>query len=212
MVVPSLFGRSAITSSAASWTGLLNRTNRTWDEDLLAKLPIHREQLGTVVDVSEPSVGLRTPWAARWPALRAIPWFGAIDDGAAANVGSGCTTSDRIALSIGTTGALRTIPPSVPIIPPGLWCYRVDHALPLLGGATSEGGNVLIWVLRTLQVDLQALQQHLLDPATANHGLTVLPFIAGERCPGWAGDVRATITGISTVTSALNIARAGLEG
>jgi gluconokinase len=67
-------------------------------------------------------------------------------------------------------------------------------------------------VLRTLQVDLQALQQHLLDPATANHGLTVLPFIAGERCPGWAGDVRATITGISTVTSALNIARAGLEG
>jgi hypothetical protein len=44
-------------------------------------------------------------------------------------------------------------------------------------------------VLRTLQVDLQALQQHLLDPATANHGLTVLPFIAGERCPGWAGDV-----------------------
>jgi gluconokinase len=207
-----LFGRSAVTSSAASWTGLLNRTSLTWDHDLLAKLPIRREQLGTVVDVSEPSVGLRAPWATRWPALRAIPWFGALGDGAAANVGSGCTSSDRIALSIGTTGALRTTPPSVPIIPPGLWCYRVDHAMPLLGGATSEGGNVLTWALRTLQVDLQELQRHLLDPTRANHGLIVLPFIAGERGPGWAGDVRATITGISTATSALDIARAALEG
>jgi gluconokinase len=144
--------------------------------------------------------------------LRGLPWFGAIGDGAAANVGSGCTTAERIALSIGTTGALRTIPVSVPVIPRGLWCYRVDRSLPLLGGATSEGGNVLTWALQTLKVDLAALQQHLLDPAAGDHALTVLPFIAGERCPGWAGDVRATITGISTTTSAQDVARAALEG
>ncbi len=206
------FGRSAITSSAASWTGLLNRTRLTWDEALLAALPIQREQLGSVVDASTSCVGLRDSWATRWPALRGIPWFGAIGDGAAANVGSGCTTADRIALSIGTTGALRTIPASVRVIPRGLWCYCVDRSLPLLGGATSEGGNVLAWALRTLQVDPPTLQRHLLDPAAADHGLTVLPFIAGERCPGWAGDIRATITGISTTSSALDIARAALEG
>ncbi len=208
----AFFGASTITTSVASWTGLLNRTSLTWDDTFLAELPIRSEQLGTVVDARESFVGLCGPWADRWPVLRAIPWFGAIGDGAAANIGSGCTTAERIALSIGTTGALRTIPPSVPEIPRGLWCYRVDHALPLLGGATSEGGNVLSWALRTLKIDTQALQHYLLDPAGASHGLTVLPFIAGERGPGWAGDVRATITGISTTTSALDIARAALEG
>ncbi len=205
------FSRSTITASAASWTGLLNRVSLTWDDELLAALPIRREQLGSVVDLSEAYIGLRDCWGERWPTLRACPWFGAIGDGAAANIGSGCTTPDRIALSIGTTGALRTIPGSVPVIPRGLWCYRVDRALPLLGGATSEGGNVLAWVLRTLQVNTATLQRHLLDP-DADHNLTVLPFIAGERGPGWAGDVRATITGISTSTSALDIARAALEG
>ena len=206
------FGSSTITSSVAAWTGLLNRTSLTWDEELLAALALRRDQLGRVVDVSEPCVGLRDEWAARWPALGSLPWFGAIGDGAAANVGSGCTTADRIALSIGTTGALRTIPAFVPVIPRGLWCYRVDRSLPLLGGATSEGGNVLTWALQTLQVDLAALQQRMLERAAGDHGLTVLPFIAGERCPGWAGDIRATITGISTTTSALDIACAALEG
>ncbi|HEX6293445.1 MAG TPA: gluconokinase [Herpetosiphonaceae bacterium] len=207
-----LFGRSTITFSAAAWTGLLNRTSLAWDDELLAALPVHGEQLGDVVDASESLIGLREPWAARWPSLRALPWFGAIGDGAAANLGSGCTTADRIALSIGTTGALRTIPAAVPTIPRGLWCYRVDRVLPLLGGATNEGGNVLTWALRTLQVDLVSLQRHLLDPAGDDHGLTVLPFISGERCPGWAGDIHATITGISTTTSALDMARAALEG
>lgn len=208
----TFFDDSTITSSAASWTGLLNRTSLTWDDHLLAMLPVRREQLGTVVDASVPCVGLKNAWSARWPVLAGIPWFGAIGDGAAANVGSGCTTADRIALSIGTTGALRTIPQSAPVIPCGLWCYRVDHTLPLLGGATSEGDNVLAWALQTLGIDLDGLGRHLLDPAGSGHELTVLPFIAGERGPGWAGDVRATITGISTTTSALDIARAALEG
>ena len=206
------FGRSPITTSVASWTGLLNRVSLSWDHDLLAQLPIREEQLGTIVDAGEPSIGLQNPWATRWPALRDLPWFGAVGDGAAANVGSGCTTAERIALSIGTTGALRTVPRAAPIIPPGLWYYRVDRSVPLLGGATSEGGNVLTWVLGTQQVDTQALERYLLDPAGDNHALTVLPFIAGERCPGWAGDVRASIMGISTATSALDIARAAIEG
>jgi gluconokinase len=43
------------------------------------------------------------------------------------------------------------------------------------------------------------------------HGLTVLPFVAGERSPGWAGDVRATIHGLGTSTTPAEIVRACLE-
>ena len=43
------------------------------------------------------------------------------------------------------------------------------------------------------------------------HGLTVLPFLAGERAPGWAGHARATIHGLTLATTPLHILRAGLE-
>jgi gluconokinase len=43
------------------------------------------------------------------------------------------------------------------------------------------------------------------------HGLTVLPFLAGERAPGWAGHARATIHGLTLASTPLHILRAGLE-
>jgi gluconokinase len=43
------------------------------------------------------------------------------------------------------------------------------------------------------------------------HGLTVLPFWAGERSPGWHDDSRATILGLTLNTSRTDIARASLE-
>jgi gluconokinase len=206
------FGRSTISYSLASWSGLLNRVTHEWDAELLAELPVSADQLGTLAEADTAFVGLRDEWARRWPSLAAIPWFSPVGDGAAANIGSGCIGPNRIALSIGTTGALRVLLPSEPLIPQGLWRYCVDRERPLLGGATSEGGNVLTWALATLRLQAAELDRYLHDPAGAQHGLTVLPFLVGERSPGWRGDVRATISGIALTTSTLDVARAALEG
>jgi gluconokinase len=43
------------------------------------------------------------------------------------------------------------------------------------------------------------------------HGLTLLPFLAGERCPGWRGDATAAIVGLRTATRPVEILRASLE-
>ncbi len=43
------------------------------------------------------------------------------------------------------------------------------------------------------------------------HGLTVLPFFAGERSPGWRGRAKATIHGMTFATSPRDILRAGME-
>lgn len=206
------FGQGSVTYSAAAWTGLLNRQTLQWDAALLDHLELDAARFGPLVDVDQATPGLQEPWAGRWPQLRNVPWFGAVGDGAAANAGSGCIDATRIALSIGTTGALRVALKEEPTIPPGLWCYHIDRHQPLLGGATNEGGNVLDWIRHLLGVDPQALSAALLDPAPAEHGLTVLPFWAGERAPGWAGDVDATVTGIRADTTTLDIARAALEG
>ncbi|MEO8286181.1 MAG: gluconokinase [Chloroflexota bacterium] len=207
-----LFGRCRVSYSVASWSGLLDRHTLTWDEPLLNFLGVEPDHLSPLVDIDAPLQGLREPYAARWPALRDIPWYPAVGDGAAANVGSGCTNHDRIALTIGTSGAMRVVQDDVPQVPPGLWCYRVDRQRALLGGATSEGGNVYGWLRRTLQLSSPtAIEAALASSTPDSHGLTVLPFLAGERSPDWAGDVQATIHGVTLATTPHEILQASLE-
>jgi gluconokinase len=207
-----LFGRCRAGCSAASWGGLLDRRRIEWDAPLLDFLGVAADQLSPLADTSEPLSGLAREFASRWPALRDLPWFPAVGDGAAANIGSGCTGPDRIALTVGTTGALRVVQSEVADVPAGLWCYRVDRRRALLGGATSEGGNVYGWMLDTLKLGKPAaIERELAQLPPDGHGLTVLPFLAGERSPGWAGDVRATITGLGLNTTPIEILQAGME-
>lgn len=205
-----LFGRRRVSHSLAAWGGMLNRHSLQWDSGLIDALGIAGEQLAPLVDVDDRLQGLSARYAARWPALAGVPWLPAVGDGAAANVGSGCIDASRIALTVGTTGALRVVVPEVGQIPAGLWVYRVDRRAALLGGATSEGGNLYAWMRDTLRLGATG-EDHAAALPPDSHGLTVLPFIAGERSPGWAGDARATIHGIGTDTTPVEILRAALE-
>ena len=208
-----LFGETAVSTSVASWTGLLDRRELAWDEQLLVGLPILAGQLSTLADVNHPCQGLRPEFASRWPALADVPWFPASGDGAAANIGSGCASSQRVALTVGTSSAMRAvITDEIEQLPSGLWCYRVDGRRSLPGGALTEGGMVYAWMNEVLRLgDRVAVEQALAAMPPDAHGLTVLPFLAGERSPGWAGDARATIHGLTLASTPLHILRAGLE-
>ncbi|MFM7173964.1 MAG: FGGY-family carbohydrate kinase, partial [Caldilinea sp.] len=97
-------------------------------------------------------------------------------------------------------------------VPPGLWSYRVDRSHHLVGGATSEGGNVYAWARRSLALgDPDQTETALAALPADSHGLTVLPFFAGERSPNWAGNVQATLHGLTLATTPLEILRAALE-
>lgn len=209
-----LLGKRVASYSVAAWTGLLNRHTLTWDEEWLAQLPIHADQLSPLGDVDAPLQGLLPQWAARWPHLKAVPWLPAIGDGAAANIGSGCDNPQRIALTMGTTGAMRVVlPPDIPQVPAGLWLYRVTRNRGLLGGATTEGGNLFAWLRETLQLPPgDQLERELADRQPAAHGLTILPFVAGERAPGWKGGARASLVGFTLNTRPIDIVQAALEG
>jgi gluconokinase len=43
------------------------------------------------------------------------------------------------------------------------------------------------------------------------HGLTMLPFLAGERSLGWVAGARAAVVGLSLATRPVDIVRAALE-
>jgi gluconokinase len=213
-----LFGQLSTSLSVASWTGLLNRRTLDWDEKMLARLNLSANHLPPLVDADTAFSSLRPEYAERWPALRSVPWYPAIGDGAAANVGSGCVSPDRVALTIGTTGAMRVVVPegrktpgeAAIDTPLGLWIYRVDARRGLLGGALTEGGNLFAWLRQTL-APLQDVEAQLAEMQPDSHGLTVLPFLAGERSPGWAENAHATFTGLNLSTTPLDILRAGLE-
>ena len=208
-----LLGQRTVSYSVASWTGMLNRRSLTWDGEWLAALPVRADQLSPLVDVNQPVQGLLSPWAERWPALRTIPWYPAIGDGAAANLGSGCDQPTRIALTIGTTGAMRVVvDPSLAQVPDGLWLYRVAGSQGLLGGATTEGGNLFAWLRESLQLPpTDELEKELAAREPAAHGLTILPFVAGERAPGWHERARASIIGFTLSTRPIELVQAGLE-
>ena len=210
-----LFGRSACSVSMASATGLYDQNLRKWDTEMLAASGITEETLAPLTDIDQPESGLSTEWSSRWPALKQVPWVPAIGDGAAGNLGSDCSTAESVAINLGTSGAIRVLWESEKIgIPPELWCYRLDSRRFVVGAAFSDGGEVYSWMRRAL--DLSGtdddLNDELLTRSPDSHGLTFLPFLAGERSIGWRPDARATLHGISIATTPIDILQASMEG
>jgi gluconokinase len=204
-------GRLASSLSMASGTGLLDQSGAVWDEAMLEASGVTARQRPPIDDA--PARGLRPEWRRRWPMLDKTLWLPAAGDGACSNLGSGCTGPDRIALNVGTSAALRLVTHTAPRLPWGLWHYRVDARRHLVGGATSEGGNVWAWARRVLALPERdgAVEEALDAGAPDEHGLTALPFLAGERSPGWNEDARAALSGLGLATTATDMLRALLE-
>lgn len=189
-----LFGETAASVSLASATGLFNQHTCDWDPDLVREIRVPLESLPRIsTDKTRIIVG----------------------DGAANNVGGGCTTKDNIGLMIGTSGAMRVVytgdPPAT--LSPSLWSYRVSRERVVVGGALSDGGGLLQWLVQALNVgnDVAALQDQLAAFEPDAHGLTLLPFWSGERSTGWNAEARGGIFGLRQHTTTTEILRAALE-
>ena len=177
--------------SVASATGLLNLQTRAWDEELLATLGVSEEMLPHLGE--EPLDG----------------WSLARHDGACANIGAGCVTSERAALTIGTSGAFRTVyETETPMPRPGLFLFRVDEQRIVEGGALSDGGNLYRWLADTLA----PADGPVADRDPDSHGLTFLTLLGGERSPGWHQHARGALHGLTFSTTPLDIRQAALEG
>ncbi|MDQ4126866.1 MAG: gluconokinase, partial [Actinomycetota bacterium] len=206
------FGEAyTVGTSMASANGLFDQNAREWDREIIGALPVEERQLPTISD--DPRRGLAGEWEDRWPALRDVPWFPAVGDGACSNVGSGCTGSDRLALMVGTSGAMRVLWKAESVeIPDGPWCYRANVERFVMGGALSDGGNLIEWLRNTLRLPEPGEAEELLSGMNPDsHGLTFLPLLAGERGPAWADLANGTISGLSMSSRPEEILRAAME-
>ncbi|GAC1477429.1 MAG: gluconokinase [Ktedonobacteraceae bacterium] len=209
-----LLGNSVCSLSMASATGMLTWRTRQWDQELMRALNIHVEQLSQLGDMSNSIKGLIPAYSSKWPVLREVPWFPAIGDGAAACIGSNCTNTSNWSLTMGTSSAIRVVIDSERpvVVPLSLWLYFIDAKRAVIGGALSEGGNLLNWLCDTLKLPALKDADSLLEPMEPDaHGLTILPFISGERSPGWHAEARMTVAGLSIHTAPASVLRAGKE-
>jgi gluconokinase len=182
-----LAGDLCTSVSMASGTGLLDPNRLAWDDETLAVLGIDPSKLPPVSDEQVAGV---------WPAL---------GDGACSNVGSGCAEPGRAAVTIGTSAAARVVYEAPSAEPkPGLFLYRLDDRRFCEGGALSDGGNLHAWLQETLREG---------EPTdVADHGLTFLPFLGGERALGWDASRRGLVAGLTFATTPGEIAQAAFEG
>jgi gluconokinase len=150
--------------------------------------------------------------AGRLPAVTDEPtgsWQPALMDGVCANIGAGAVGETRGAITVGTSCALRRVYEARDGDPePGLFLYLVDDRRVVEGGALSDGGNLFHWLNRTLVDDTSSL----LERGPAEHGLTFLPFLGGERSTGWRLQARGSLHGLTFETTPRDVRQAALEG
>lgn len=207
------FGRAVCSVSMASGSGLFDQRRCDWDGEVLDALGLTPDRLSPLGDLDTPLEGLAPAFAARWTSLARVPWLPAAGDGALSNLGTGCLTTARAALVIGTSGALRVLwNGPVPEVPRGLWIYRLDRRRVLVGGAVSNGGNVYRWLREHVTLgDSGGVEDALSRRAPAAHGLVVLPFLAGERSPAWPLVAHGAVVGMTLATEPLDLLQAALE-
>jgi gluconokinase len=180
-----LRGKPETSIGMASTSGLLDLRTLAWDEELLATLGVDRERLPRIENVP------------LWP------------DAACSNAGAGCTTRERAALMVGTSGAFRILHETErPQPKPGLFLYLADERRVVEGGALSDGGNLYAWLEQTLADAPGSLADR--DPS--DHGLAFLPFLGGERSTGWNPDARGLVHGLTFETMPLDLRQAAYEG
>ncbi len=203
-------GKAPGSVSMASGTGLFNLATGSWDCELLDVCGVKEGRIQTPCDQGR-SVPARL-WR-RYPALIDSLWFPAIGDGAAGNLGSGATVKGLAAVNLGTSSAVRVLDANGPGKAPfGLFHFLLDKDRCLIGGASSNAGNLWKWCLDNLRlVDGEAVEAALARRRHPRHGLTVVPFWTAERAPFWEESLPGVIHGLRQSTTALDILQACSE-
>nr|WP_314896240.1 gluconokinase [uncultured Flavobacterium sp.] len=201
-----LTGEYVIDSSMASGTGLMNIHKLQWESNILDYLKIEESQLSTIISSTHQSKGLSD----------SFNYILGGGDGVLANLGTGAMETGRMALSIGTSGAVR-LPIDKPFIDSQMrtQCYHLMDNQYLKLGAVNNGAIVLQWlkesILKTDESFEELFEQAKTIPA-GSEGLLFVPYLLGERAPIWDASAQGTLLGILIIHTKAHLIRATLEG
>ncbi|MEZ0325900.1 MAG: xylulokinase [Fimbriimonas sp.] len=200
-----LTGEKVSEVSDASGTGLLDVPNRSWSQELLAKLEIDPAILPRVVESNQ----------VTGHTSDGIPLIGGGGDQAAAAVGTGAVAPGIISVSLGTSGVVFTSLETPSYEAQGAahtFCHANGkwHAM----GVMLACGGALRWYRDTfhpgVSYDTLAEQAQTVPPGC--DGVTFLPYLTGERCPHNDPRARASFSGLTLRHTNAHLTRAVFEG
>jgi gluconokinase len=202
----------------ASGTGLFDFRTHAWHEPALAAAGIDAGKLSTPAAPSTAHRRLRSSVASALGLGTETAVVLASSDGALANLGVGAVAPGDLAVTLGTSGAIRAVVATPALDGRGrTFCYAYDDTKYIVGGPTSSAGAVLNKLQELLMGEIPADERFenaigLAEraPAGAN-GLTVVPFLSGERAPYWLAELRGGIAGLDLSHTRGDILRAAFE-
>lgn len=206
-----LTGEWAVTDSVASGTGLLNIHTKAYDEDILKENGISLNQLPRVITYQE-ILELNKDGAELLGLPVGTPVVATNPDGGLNQVGAGAVEEGVMSFSVGTSGALR-LSTSRPILPskPSTWCYLSPKSW-LSGAATSGCCNCIDWFKgKYFQEDITYSQMEA-GCKNIEDVPVFLPFLFGERCPGWNDERDGGFYGLKPGHTVFDSYRAIQEG
>jgi gluconokinase len=224
-ILYQLFQQYVVDYSIASATGLFNLHTLTWDETAFQWAGVRVDQLSELVPTTHILRGIKPEYAEQMRIAPETPVVVGASDGVLANLGVGAIAADQLAITIGTSSAVRKVVPQPLTDSQGsTFCYALTEKHWVVGGPSNNGGIVLRWFRDCFgQAEVEQARQQNKDPydlliqlaetvpAGAN-GLLLLPFLSGERAPYWNADARGGVFGVTLQHQRSHFVRAVLEG
>jgi len=212
--------------SIASGTGLYDIHARRWDPEALELAGVRTDQLAEVVPTTT-RLRLRPEIAAAAGLPSDLPLIIGAADGPLANLGVGATPAGVAAVSLGTSGALRTLVDRPTADADGrLFCYALTEDRWAIGGAVNNAGSVIRWAGESLAggfgrpgaegEDADERDAALLIEAQSappgSDRLLCLPYLLGERAPWWRPGLRGAYLGLRREHGRAHLVRSAVEG
>lgn len=219
------FGEYVEDHSIASATGLFNLQQLDWDQGALAIAGVSSDELPRLVPTTQQFTGVAAEFAAFMGIREDIPFVIGASDGVLANLGVDAIDPGVIAVTIGTSGAIRTVSP-VPKTDPKerTFCYVLTENHWVIGGPVNNGGIILRWLrdefassevetAKRLGIDTyDVLTKIAATVKPGADGLLFHPYLTGERAPLWDANARGSFFGLSIHHQKQHMIRSVLEG
>lgn len=214
-IVLSWFGERMIDYSMASATGLLNLVNKQWDKQLLDLLQIKEEQLSKIYPPQTKLPKIKSSVLSDLGLTESTTFVLGAADGQLSSLGIGAIGEGELAVSVGTSGAIREYKNHIQLSKDrSTFCYLFDEGYYIVGGPTNNGGVVLQWLKETLAPEMGYEQFLALadDVEIGANGVLFLPYLNGERAPLWNAMAKGNFFGLSINHERAHLVRATIEG
>jgi xylulokinase len=210
-----LTGHMVTDRGDASGTGYWSPSEGRWRPDLLRLIDPDRDWLDALPVVLAPTepAGPLLQRSARPLGLDGVDVI--IGPGTGDNMGAALGTNLQpgdVLISLGTSGVVCTVSPHPVVDPTGAVAGFADATgrwLPLV--CTLNAMKVIDTLSRLLGVDPAQLGELALDAPAGAGGLTLVPYLDGERTPN-RPYASGSLLGLRSSTTTVQVARAAVEG